>query len=560
MRSDRRSSGSLYPADTSLLLRVEVPASGFNVFLSFAVKPGLPLEQVQQGVTEVIDELGYRLGSFLNEKDLQSNADKYEVAKLECEQQLQDWQSRLSEATLAVLRADRSRSELSKLRESYWREVQNLRQQLYRKERAEESGKDFVPASVDLFSSKEAGSGFNDLILEQMNRMEDEHQAEIASWKQKNAKLLRKMKSKVRGIELATCDVDVQTEIDAKEVSCGTEVVSVMTSQSCGFEGVSFNNFVDVMTFPIRDGETRDEDLSRPVGATVATVSVDSEMQTDSVWQDLELEDFPKGQTGEMKVRTSTEMTDSYQEVESDESDESLPSDDESLERKEKPNFQEILSEQDPIVMDDETQSDVEGVPVETETEPVAPTLLGVSRTPTSPPARSPRWSRFHRPHLQIKTSLDDEAFQMPKQETGSNGSNGDRGSNGSTANSKGKDRIFVTSDEKTTHLITPKANQSPISSSRSASASKKTKLPGLRVEKVEKDLHDSSTSRSPPLRRSSVTCPTPDEKDTKDTKELTFPVCSLGSVCRVESAMTRPSQRIISRPRLLSRRHSTRD
>ena len=187
------------------------------------------------------------------------------------------------------------------------------------------------------------------------------------------------------------------------------------------------------------------------------------------------------------------------------------------------------------------------------ETEPVAPTLLGVSsRTPTSPPARSPRWSRFHRPHLQIKTSLDDETFQMPKQETGSNGSNG------STANSKGKDRIFFTSDEKTTHLITPKANQSPISSSRSASASKKTKLPGLRVERVEKDLHDSSTSRSPPLRRSSVT--SPDEKDTKDTKELTFPVCSLGSVCRVESAMTRPSQRIISRPRLSSRRHSTRD
>ena len=38
------------------------------------------------------------------------------------------------------------------------------------------------------------------------------------------------------------------------------EVVSVTTSQSCGFEGVSFNNFVDVMTFPIRDGKSRDED------------------------------------------------------------------------------------------------------------------------------------------------------------------------------------------------------------------------------------------------------------------------------------------------------------
>ena len=55
-----------------------------------------------------------------------------------------------------------------------------------------------------------------------------------------------------------------------------------------------------------------------------------------------------------------------------------------------------------------------EGVPVETETEPVAPTLLGVSRTPTSPPARSPRWSRFHRPHLQIKPLWMMRHFRCP--------------------------------------------------------------------------------------------------------------------------------------------------
>ena len=54
-------------------------------------------------------------------------------------------------------------------------------------------------------------------------------------------------------------------------------------------------------------------------------------------------------------------MTSTRREVESDESDESLSSDEESLERKDNvPNFQEILSEQDPIVMDDETRSDVD--------------------------------------------------------------------------------------------------------------------------------------------------------------------------------------------------------
>lgn len=205
-------------------------------------------------------------------------------------------------------------------------------------------------------------------------------------------------------------------------------------------------------------------------------------------------------------------------------------------------------------------RSDVEAVQISSischETEPLVPshpTLLGVSRTPTSP---TPPARRFHRPHLQIKTSFDDETCQIcqiPKendtQQIGYDGCNGCNGANG-----KGKDRI---TDEKTPHLLTPKA-KSP-DPSRSAS-SKKTKLPGL----VEKDLKDPD-SRSPPLRRSSVF----DEKDTKDRKDsrdlrdrTTFPVCSLGSVCsvRVESAMTRPSQRTISRPKLSSRRHSTRD
>ena len=35
-------------------------------------------------------------------------------------------------------------------------------------------------------------------------RFQDEHQAEIASWKQKNAELLAKMKSKVQGIEVGS--------------------------------------------------------------------------------------------------------------------------------------------------------------------------------------------------------------------------------------------------------------------------------------------------------------------------------------------------------------------
>ena len=53
------------------------------------MRPG-SLEHIQQGISEVLDELSYRLAGHVNEKDLESNLERYEVAKLECEQQLQE--------------------------------------------------------------------------------------------------------------------------------------------------------------------------------------------------------------------------------------------------------------------------------------------------------------------------------------------------------------------------------------------------------------------------------------------------------------------------------------
>eukprot|EP00434_Breviolum_minutum_P014155 symbB.v1.2.012480.t1/scaffold861.1/size176854/10 len=223
---------ALAPATTALLFHVEIPATGFDCLLNFAVKPGVALQQVQQGITEVIDELAFRLASSVSEEDLQSNLDKYEVAKLECEQQLQDWQSKLSEASLSVLRADRSRNELSKLRESYWREVQSLRQQLYQKQQAEEQGEDFTPDSVDLFKTKQEDN--ENELLEQIDRMEEEHKAEIASWKQKNLELVEKLKAKAlqaAGIHAKTSDASVQTDHPKlKDASSATDTIHLVST------------------------------------------------------------------------------------------------------------------------------------------------------------------------------------------------------------------------------------------------------------------------------------------------------------------------------------------
>eukprot|EP00434_Breviolum_minutum_P014157 symbB.v1.2.012481.t1/scaffold861.1/size176854/11 len=523
--SDRRSS-SIHPASTSLLLKVEVPASGFDCLLNFAVKPGSPLEQVQQGITEVIDELAFRLASSLNEKDVQNNLDKYEVAKLECEQQLQDWQSRLSEATLAVLRADRSRSELTKLRESYWREVQNLRQQLYKKQQAKEHGKEFVPDSVDLFSSKEAANEFNDVLLQQMNRMEDEHQAEIAGWKQKNSELLKKMKAKVRGVEMETYDADVQTDdIDLKEASCqvGTEptvtpvTVSSTSCQTFELEGVSVNNFVH----PVKD-------LAGWV-----------EMETD---QEMFAGQKARTRSTEMTEHSYQDLDESADESDSDEGDEADEGDLDDLQPMSP--MSPVL--QDPIT-DSETQTDVDATDVSKAEIPSAnPTLLGVTQTPTSPARRQRRC--FHRPHLQVTTcdSLEHSDVervktfpQIPEMK--------EKTEKTEKTEKKEKLRINSAELEQKTHLSTPDCDESQRSSSYDLSGGlKKTKLPGL---KSLKTLEAEARLRSPSHPQRS-----------EDTKELTFPVCLSARSDRSDTAShaSRPNQRTISRPKLSSRRFST--
>ena len=164
------------------------------------------------------------------------------------------------------------------------------------------------------------------------------------------------------------------------------------------------------------------------------------------------------------------------------------------------------------------------------------PTLLEVSRTPTSPTSPTsppcqptPNRPRFQRPNLQIKTTFEDEKSEKS-----------DRcESRKSPGSQLGKHRIdsmsSISESEKTERR--PSRLMTPRPAVRSSSHdSSRTKLPGLRT--------DENSSRSPPIRRSSVTF-----EDKLDKSEFTFPVCS-----------AKPPGRTISRPRFSTRRRSTRD
>eukprot|EP00439_Symbiodinium_sp_Y106_P020641 s3405_g2.t1 len=184
------------PADTSLLLRVEIPAAGFDFLLKFPVKPGALLSRVQSNIAETLDDLALRLEGDLIESG-HCNKDLYQVAKLECERNLQDWQAKLSRAAAATQRADRARSELTRMREAYLREVAGLRQQLVRKEQAEERGVKFVPDIISHFSVHESLSQeVEDRLEEQRKRMEEQHQSELERLMKENMELLHKFKNK----------------------------------------------------------------------------------------------------------------------------------------------------------------------------------------------------------------------------------------------------------------------------------------------------------------------------------------------------------------------------
>lgn len=156
------------------------------------------------------------------------------------------------------------------------------------------------------------------------------------------------------------------------------------------------------------------------------------------------------------------------------------------------------------------------------------PTLLGVTRTPTSP---APRQRRFHRPHLQVTTCDSLEHSDVERVKTFPM----------HIPEMKEKLRINSAELEHKTHLSTPRDCESQRSSS--YDSLKKTKLPGLKT--LEAEAMQGLRSPRSHLRRS---------EDTKDVKELTFPVCSSA---RSDTA-SRPNQRTISRPKLSSRRFST--
>lgn len=191
----------LHDAETTLMIRVMLPAAKSDNLLQFKVKPGGALETMQKGIQDAVQGLMTDCREFLDESDLQNNDRNFEIAVASCEGQLEEWQQLLSAAKATENRAESNRVEVAKMKENYLKEIVLLRQQLGVKKRAEERGEEFMVEEVthltvaDEKPPEESVLAQEAHLQEQAKKDEALHEATLEELRNENQELLYKYKT-----------------------------------------------------------------------------------------------------------------------------------------------------------------------------------------------------------------------------------------------------------------------------------------------------------------------------------------------------------------------------
>eukprot|EP00931_Biecheleriopsis_adriatica_P064882 TRINITY_DN3955_c0_g1_i1.p1 TRINITY_DN3955_c0_g1~~TRINITY_DN3955_c0_g1_i1.p1 ORF type:complete len:605 (+),score=135.49 TRINITY_DN3955_c0_g1_i1:57-1871(+) len=133
--------------DSEILLHVEIPALQLESLLSFNVLPGKTLATVTDNLQSALEQLK----DHLVEADFAAGQEKLEDCRQKASAKLAAWNERLQEADSMKEQGERARSELARMRISYMKEADNLRNQLASHREADTKGEIFVPDEVILF-------------------------------------------------------------------------------------------------------------------------------------------------------------------------------------------------------------------------------------------------------------------------------------------------------------------------------------------------------------------------------------------------------------------------
>ncbi|CAE8694453.1 unnamed protein product [Polarella glacialis] len=157
------------------------------------------MEGVSDGIREMVQELASSLADQLIAEDAEASDQLLEDFSKQAVDELADWHLRLSEADSEKLRAERARNDLSRMRETYMKEVQGLRQQLFKKEKAQKNGEEFSADCISLFNPSEfvgADRETKQLLKEQAAGLQKQFEEQMGHLRERNSELHSKLQSK----------------------------------------------------------------------------------------------------------------------------------------------------------------------------------------------------------------------------------------------------------------------------------------------------------------------------------------------------------------------------
>lgn len=181
---------------TQLIVSIELPALEMCQILHFPMRPA---DAEQRGTAhrllDVVQELTQELRDSIM-VDTCGTAAILETLRARARQGLEDWRSRLKLAEEGLIKVGVAKKTMNTMRENYYKELMQLREQVHRREQADKAGKPFEPDDFCIFDPTDYCFGDEDDEVLKMKAMV--LQQRFDNLKQRWVERLEDMAEKVR--------------------------------------------------------------------------------------------------------------------------------------------------------------------------------------------------------------------------------------------------------------------------------------------------------------------------------------------------------------------------
>lgn len=138
-------------AEAEFIVSIELPALEVHQILRFAMRPAdADRGGLVDRVTELVLELTVELEDSIS-VDTNGTAEKLEALRAQARQGLEDWRGRLKAADEGLIKVGIAKKQMNTMRESYYKELTQLREQVHLREKAQKAGKQYEADDFSIF-------------------------------------------------------------------------------------------------------------------------------------------------------------------------------------------------------------------------------------------------------------------------------------------------------------------------------------------------------------------------------------------------------------------------